>query len=212
MDAGLLPVKPLDRAKGRLAEHFSHADRTAIARALFEDALSLCAGADFLSWWAISDDPDVLSAASARGLATIADHGAGLNPALARAISIVTDAGARSVTIIPSDVPMATPADVIDLLDTGSTSDIVVVPSRSDGGTNALHLRPPDVIAPQFGPGSFAAHVKMADERKLRCSILPAPRLELDIDTIEDVDAFLGAQPGGGAHTTALLGRLRRQP
>jgi 2-phospho-L-lactate guanylyltransferase len=118
--------------------------------------------------------------------------------------------GARSVTILPSDTPLARRSDLHDILDTGATSDLVVVPSRADGGTNALYMSPANLMEPQFGAGSLAAHVREAQERKLRCSILSLERVELDIDTIEDVDAFLGMTGGGPGRTEELLGRLRR--
>ena len=209
MHAALLPVKSLARAKSRLRDHFSDEDRIEIARALFEDALELCAAADFLTWWVVSDDADVLGQAARRDLNTLTDAGAGLNAALRHAVARLRAEGAQSFTIVPADVPLAYRGDLVDLLDTGATSDIVVVPSRSDGGTNALHLGEAGLIDPQFGPGSLRAHVGLAEARKLRCSILSLPRLELDIDTIEDVDAFLAAPRHAPTRTAAVLERLR---
>jgi 2-phospho-L-lactate/phosphoenolpyruvate guanylyltransferase len=209
VDAGVLPVKRLDRAKNRLREHFSDADRADLARALFEDALRLCDESDFLHWWIVSDDETVLNEARRRGFDATADSGAGLNPALHRAAELIAARGASSMTIVPADVPLAYKADLIDLLDTGATSDIVVVPSRTDGGTNALYLSPPNVIEPQFGPGSLKAHVDLAERRRLRCAILNLPRLELDIDTIADVDAFLAARRHAPTATERVLERLR---
>ncbi len=207
MRAGLVPVKRLDAAKGRLAPHFDAEQRVEIARALLEDAFELCASAGFLSWWVVSDDPDVLEAAARRRLSVVADAGAGLNAALGLAAATVGGAGARSVTVLPVDVPLATRADLEDVVDTGADSDLVVVPSRGDGGTNTLHLSPPDLLEPRFGPGSFAAHVDVARRRSLRCSILIRPRLALDIDTLADVDAFLARRPSGRA--AQVLSRLR---
>ena len=210
MDAGIVPVKRLSRAKGRLEGHFARKDCTRIARAMFEDALALCRAADFISWWVVSDDPAVIEAAAAHGVRTHQDRGAGLNSALLETIAVVTESGAESVIILPSDVPLAQRSDLVDVLDTGATSDLVVVPSRADGGTNALYMTPPDLIEPQFGPGSLAAHVREAEERKLRCSILPLERLVLDIDTIEDVDAFVQVtESGQGGRTGELLRQLR---
>jgi 2-phospho-L-lactate/phosphoenolpyruvate guanylyltransferase len=209
MDAALLPVKRLDRAKGRLAGHFDAHQRAAIARALFEDALALCAAADFLRWWVVSDDPQVLAEAGRRGLETVRDPGVGLNRALEDGIAEATSQGAATVTIVPADVPLAWRGDLEDLLDTGATSDVVVVPSRTDGGTNALYLSPPGLIAPQFGPGSLKAHVDIAERLKLRCAILSLPRLELDIDTLEDVDSFLAARRPAPTHAATVLERLR---
>jgi 2-phospho-L-lactate/phosphoenolpyruvate guanylyltransferase len=209
MDAGLLPVKRLDRAKGRLSGWLDPAERTALARALFEDALELCSSAPWLRWWVVSDDEDVRKIASGRGFETIADEGTGLNDALKLAISAIVREGAESVTVIPSDVPLAYQEDIRDLADTGATSDIVVVPSDDDGGTNGLFLSPPDLIEPRFGSASLKAHVDAAADRGLRCSILALPRLALDLDTIKDIDAFLERPAYGSSRARDLLTRLR---
>lgn len=211
MDAGLLPVKRLDRAKARLAGSFDPDQRARVALALFEDALGLCSATTWLQWLVVSDDDGVLALAARQGLATLRDEGTGLNDALAMAIATLSARGARSVTVVPSDIPLAYEEDLRDLLDTGATSDVVVVPSEGDGGTNALYLSPPGLLEPRFGPASLKAHVDAAAERRLRCSILALPRLALDIDTIEDVDAFLARPAYGSSRTRALLQNLRPQ-
>jgi 2-phospho-L-lactate/phosphoenolpyruvate guanylyltransferase len=208
MDAGLIPVKALARAKSRLAPHFDDAARLEIARALLDDALGLAASVPFLEWWVVTDDPEVTRAADERGLRCAEDSGAGLNPALAEGLAAAAAAGAESVTVVPCDVPLAFRGDLEDLLDTGATSDIVVVPSGDDGGTNALYLNPPDVLAPRFGHGSLTAHIAAAEARALRCSILALPRLALDIDTIEDVNAFLEWPNRFPSRTGDVLERL----
>jgi 2-phospho-L-lactate guanylyltransferase len=176
---------------------------------LFEDALDLCSSTPWLHWWVVSDDEDVREAAATRGFETVEDEGTGLNDALRVAIADIVGHGAESVTVIPSDVPLAYQEDVRDLVDTGATSDIVVVPSDDDGGTNGLFLSPPNLLDPRFGSASLKAHVDAAAERRLRCSILALPRLALDIDTIEDVDAFLERPAYGTSRARELLTRLR---
>jgi 2-phospho-L-lactate/phosphoenolpyruvate guanylyltransferase len=210
MDAAILPVKSPARAKSRLAERFPDAVREEIAWALLEDALALCLSAPFVRWWVVSDDPGVLRLAHERGLDGLRDPGTGLNDALAVAVAAARDAAADSVTVIPSDVPLAYHGDILDLIDTGATSDLVVVPSRTDGGTNALYMAPPEIIPPQFGPGSLRAHVELAERRGLRCAILALPRLELDIDTPEDVDAFMSARRPAPTRTAEVLERALR--
>jgi 2-phospho-L-lactate/phosphoenolpyruvate guanylyltransferase len=209
MDAGVLPVKPLAEAKTRLGPDFDAAARTAIARALLEDALALCTSASFLTWWVISRDADVLRLARDRGLQTIEEHGDGLNDAVTQAVAVITGAGAASMVVIPADVPLAWAGDLQDLPDTGATSDTVVVPAARGGGTNALYLDPPGVLVPRFGPASLQAYLAAAEAAELRCSILSLPRLALDIDTVADVDAYLARpKPASGA-TQRLLEQLR---
>ena len=81
----------------------------------------------------------------AAGLGALADEAPGLNAALAAALTRLDRAGAASATILPGDVPLATPDDVDAIVDAGGRAPVVVVPSR-DGGTNALHLRPPGAL------------------------------------------------------------------
>lgn len=208
MDAGLLPVKRLDAAKKRLLPHVTDEERLTIARALFEDALDLCASTQFLEWWVVSDDERVLAETAARGFGTVPDPGAGLNAALEKGIATVIDAGAASVTIFPSDVPLAWEGDLRDIVDTGATSSVVVVPSR-DGGTNALYLSPCDALTPSFGQFSFKAHLAEAERLGIRCTMLSLPRLELDLDTIEDVDAYLARPKAADTRTSRVLTEIK---
>lgn len=208
MDAGLLPVKRLDRAKKRLAGSLTESQRLEVVEALLEDAFDLCASAGFLTWWVVSDDPNVLERAEARGFSTVADPGGGLNSALEAGVEEAMSAGAGSVTVIPTDVPLAWAGDLQDIVDTGATSDVVVVPSR-DGGTNALYLSPGDVMRPHFGEFSFKAHLAEAERLHKRCSILALPRVELDIDTVEDIDAYLMRPKAAETRSSVVLARLR---
>lgn len=206
MDAGLLPVKPVARAKQRLAAALGPS-RERLVRALVADALDLVGGDPGTTWWVVTSDPWVATEAKNRGLNIVPDPGAGLNEALEAGTAAVGAAGASSVTILPADVPLATQTDLQDLFDTGATSDVVIVPASSGGGTNALYLAPPDVVATRFGPDSLRAHLDAAAARGLRCSILSLPRLALDLDTWEDALAILERARNGG-RTVALLKTL----
>lgn len=208
MDAGILPVKRIDQAKGRLSTHFDAGQRTRIAAALVADAMELCAGTEFLKWWVVSDDPDVLRSAEERGLGTVNDPGDGLNVAVEAAVAVALKEGAVSVTVIPSDVPLAFRGDLVDLLDTGATSDVVLVPSERDGGTNGLFMTPPDLLQPNFGPGSLQKHLLNAERASLRCTLLSLPRLSLDLDTVEDVRAYLAKPRHAETNTSRILDEL----
>ena len=208
MEAGILPVKRPDRAKQRLADDLTDNERIEVTRALLHDAFELCSSADRYSWWVVSDDPEVLTEAADRGFTPVTDPGRGLNAALEAAIAAATQAGATSVTIIPADVPLAWKGDLQDIADTGETSDIVVVPSR-DGGTNALYLSPGDVMKPHFGEASLKEHIADAERLGKRCSILALPRLELDIDTVADIDAFLERPKAAETRSSVVLAKVR---
>jgi 2-phospho-L-lactate guanylyltransferase len=190
MDAGLVPVKALSRAKERLSSRYDEAQRTTIARALLRDVMALTDSFPELEWWFVTDDDEVASEAKDHGRVVRQESG-GLNDGLNQAIEEIVAAGAGSLTVIPADAPLTWKGDLQDLLDTGATSDVVLVPSRRDGGTNGLYLSPPDLISPRFGPGSLAAHLAEAEAAGLRCALLALPRLGLDLDDETDIDHFL---------------------
>lgn len=209
MDAGILPVKRLDAAKSRLDALFDPGQRRELAAAMLEDALDLCAAAKFISWHVLSADDTVLRKGAERGFATVEDPpSGGLNDSLTYAIERLSKAD--SVTIIPADAPLATVAELQDILDTGAISDVVVVPAERDAGTNGLYLSPPDLMAPRFGESSFSSYLRNAHETGLRCSILPLEGLALDIDSPEDVDELLSGSPREN-RTVRLLKRWHQE-
>jgi 2-phospho-L-lactate/phosphoenolpyruvate guanylyltransferase len=207
MDVAVMPVKRLSYAKGRLASHFEAPERLELARALFEDTLELAERASFLTWLVVSDDATVLTLAADKHLGVLEDRGGGLNAALAQAARHLEAREADSMTVVPADLPLAAPEDLLDVIETAHDADVVIVPSGRDGGTNALALRPPGLLEPSFGRDSFAAHFERAQRLSARCVVLPLPRMSLDIDTIEDVEDLLGR---AASPPTRTLGALRR--
>lgn len=206
MDVGIVPVKRLDRAKTRLEALLGAEGRRDLAAALLDDALALCAATP-LRWVIVSDDDAVLERAEGAGHRGVRDGGDGLNEALAVARDAAVEMGATSVTIVPCDVPLARSDDVLDILDTGDTSDVVLVPAR-DGGTNGLYLRPPGALLPRFGPSSVSAHASAAEAAGLRCSLMPLERLALDVDTEDDVVALLADAGADETNAGRLLAHL----
>jgi 2-phospho-L-lactate guanylyltransferase (CobY/MobA/RfbA family) len=80
----------------------------------------------------------------------------------------------------------------------------VLVPARRDGGTNILALSRPDLIAPQFGPASFARHLCAAKDLGIEATILELAGAGHDIDVPADLE--FAAPSGAGAQTRAALG------
>lgn len=198
MDSGILPIKDLNSAKGRLSESLDDPARRRVAEALALDALDLVAGPGPLRWWVVSNDDEILERALSLGLDHLRDPGEGLNHALGMALATVTEAGAGAALILPADLPLATRDDIGTLLETAETSELVLVPSGEDGGTNAMVVTPPTSIEPRFGPGSLRNHLAMAEAQRIRCTVLPLPTLALDIDTYEDLERFVASGPRSG--------------
>jgi len=102
--------------------------------------------------------------------------------------------GARTVILLPIDVPLATAAEV-EALASVSQGTLAIVPDAEGTGTNALVRTPPDAIASRFGPGSFRAHLEQAEFKRLAVEVMRPPGLTFDIDTPEDVAELLRRAP-----------------
>jgi 2-phospho-L-lactate guanylyltransferase len=207
MDTGLVPIKALSRAKERLSSRYDQAQRTLIARAMLQDVLALTDSFPELTWWFVTDDDEVAREVDDHGHVVRQESG-GLNEGLKLAIEKISASGAESLTVIPADAPLTFKGDLQDLLDTGATSDVVLVPSHRNGGTNGLYLSPPDLINPRFGPGSLTAHLAEVEAAGFRCTILALPRLGLDLDEASDIDTFLERPFADKTHTGRLLAEL----
>jgi 2-phospho-L-lactate guanylyltransferase len=65
---------------------------------------------------------------------------------------------------------------------------VAIAPSDARSGTNALVLRPPDVIAPCFGNDSFEAHLRAAEAADAAVQVVSDAVLGFDLDTPEDLE------------------------
>ncbi len=210
MKAILIPVKEFHQAKQRLAPHFSPAERAALAEAMCEDFFSVvaqtrCADRIFV----ISKEVGALSRARQRGWETIVE-----SCQISESDSV--DAGSRycakqgvhALLRLPIDLPLVEPHDIeaiFEQLDVAPS--VVMVPSSDGTGTNAL-LRSPAVLFPShFGPHSFPRHLAEAKVCGARTRVLRNPRLELDIDELDDLQRLSSQLRPGSATVRWLIER-----
>jgi 2-phospho-L-lactate guanylyltransferase len=184
----LIPVKRLDEAKQRLADHLSPENRRRLGLAMLADVLR--ATDKWPARWIVTSDPDAEAVGLGFGCRLLQDGGLGLNEALKEALAVATAEDVETLLILPSDVPLVTTEDLKALLATDAA--VVIAPSQS-GGTNALLLRPPDAIEPSFGPNSASLHATAAARKGLHALMLRAPSLALDIDEPRHLVALASA-------------------
>ncbi len=148
-----------------------------------------------------------MSFARLHGAVGVAEPGLELNEALKLAIRHTISKGADSVLILPADLPLLKSTDIENLIAMASgPKDVVIAPSKAKG-TNALFLRPPDLINLRFGGESFPLHVKEASQAGVRPRIYRSPTVALDIDDPEDL---LSVETLGlGTRTHEFLHSLR---
>ena len=79
------------------------------------------------------------------------------------------------------------------LVPTLKPGDIVIVPDESETGTNVLFLRrlAATTLQFRFGPNSYQAHCKLAENADLRLRTVRSSSLSLDVDHPEDLWKWL---------------------
>jgi 2-phospho-L-lactate guanylyltransferase len=197
-----------------MAGALSADQRRMLALAMLADVVAVCHRAYGLvaGTLAVVDQPAARAVAVRGGAITIADPGTGdMNAAVAVGLAAARQRGADTVLVVPGDIPLISTGDLQALLDSaGAAPRAVVVGASHDGqGTNALLLRPPDVITPAFGPPSVGRHVQMALMAGAHTVVRAGLGLALDIDTPDDLRALQEARPG--PHTAEVLAELLEQ-
>lgn len=187
----IVPVKVIEKSKTRLSAIDSQ-QRVKLTVAMLNNVLSALSRSRRIS--------DVTVVSGDRRAARIARrYGAkfmwegrspGLNRALKSAIQKLGRAN-ETVVIVHADLPLLTPKDVDMLVTRSEGSQIAIVPCKNGTGTNALLLKPPDVIPPVFGQGSFKTHLSLARRTRSRCKVVRIWGIQFDIDEPRDLRRFM---------------------
>jgi 2-phospho-L-lactate guanylyltransferase len=190
--AAIIPVGTLEGAKTRLGGTIDAEERQDLVEGMLtrtvEAALAVQADGRLADVVVVSPDRAVLALATAIGARTLRQRSRGLNHGLQEARDDVAAGGADAVLVLPIDLALITPETIEPLIDAidAAPRGVVLVTDRHETGTNALGLRPPDVIGFCFGPGSRAKHRSAAAAADVPYTELEGP-LALDLDTPEDL-------------------------
>ena len=116
----------------------------------------------------------------------------GINCACEAGIASACATGITNALIVAGDLPLVSSESLTALLQGAHLQErgVTIVPDRHHVGTNALVCTPADAIRLRFGPNSFAAHLRTAQEHGLEARIFESSELALDIDEPEDLDAW----------------------
>lgn len=186
----IVPVKPLQRAKSRLAGVLSRDQRAELSRRMLVSTLDVLAEIPQVEQsLVISRDSKALALARKHRARTLTERGsAQLNRALVRATVVARQYGVAAVLVLPADLPLLARQDVESLIAHAEDPPVVAIaPDRHQEGTNALLIAPPGLIEYEFGPGSFARHVQQARAVGARVEICALPSLALDLDAPDDL-------------------------
>jgi 2-phospho-L-lactate guanylyltransferase len=207
----LVPAKPFDTAKSRLAEVLTDVARRHLARELLEHTLDVLRVARGLEGIAVvSRDPEVEALACTYGALPLPETSSRLDGIIDGGLDALRARGAGSVLVVLADLPQLSADDVARMIALGAHHSVVLAPDAQDEGTNALLVIPPDRMRTCFGRrGSFRAHRERAAEMGIETAVFRAPSLAFDLDTVDDLVRLSGADPPrDAANRSARFRRL----
>lgn len=204
----VVPVKDTATAKQRLASVLPQQQRSALALAMLEDVLAALASARGVAGIEVVTINEAAGEIARRYGATISDAAArdGHTAAVMTAARRLAACGEAMMTI-PGDVPLVTSAEIERVIAAHRAGGrFVIVPARDELGSNAILAAPADAVPLRFGENSFFPHLDAARRCGIEPTIVPLLGIGLDIDTPDDLAAFM-ARPSH-SHTRVLLERI----
>ena len=208
----VVPVKDLDGVKQRLAGVLDRTARTALFRAMLEDVLEALSGVVALAGiMLVTRDPEAIALAGRYGAECLIEpENRGHTVAVEFAARALAGRGAGALLQVPGDVPRVTTAEIEAVIAAHAPAPAVTIaPSRDHLGSNAVLCSPPDVFPFRFGEDSFHPHLAAARAIGIEPAVVERPGLGLDLDTPDDLEAFL-ASPSDTRAYRFLAGRAFR--
>jgi 2-phospho-L-lactate guanylyltransferase len=206
----VVPIKAFSSSKSRLGPRLDQDQRAALSRASTIRVLSALTACDLVDHRiAVVEDEDTAALARNHRFEVLLRPDLwGQSAAVNAGFETGMERGATTLLTISADVPLTRPRDIEEILKPAGPV-LLMVSNREGEGTNALRLSPAQPIRLHFGPGSLQQHRREAAAMKLPVLILDNPRLRIDVDTPDDLDA-LEKSGAEGRQVLVEAGRFRR--
>lgn len=183
----LIPVKS-SGVKSRLSRVLSEPERHEFTELLLKGVLKALGQAHLLiSSYVVSSDGMILTLARQMGAGAIPEpQDAGVNSAVFRGMKVLRPN--EDVLVIPLDLPLLQASELRHLMDLKSAGlDVVMVPSSSFDGTNALLFSPTQKISLSYDDNSFWNHMESCAKNGLSVGICSQGGVTFDVDSPEDL-------------------------
>jgi 2-phospho-L-lactate guanylyltransferase len=191
MNTVLLPVKDFKNSKQRLLPALDATTRAGLARAMLKDVLTAISASRAAGRVVVFTSGDeVIQMVRPFGFDVILEKSVdGHSAAVNQMVQELSPMSSR-IFSIAADLPRLLPSE-IDFVLHAVSDPITLIPSRDWTGTNGVVFIPPARIAMEYGQGSFRRHLSKAAAAGLRSDVMNLPGVAFDLDTPEDLKAFL---------------------
>ena len=136
----VVPMKPLNRSKTRLASVLSEQQRADLSLSMFSRVIS-AANAALGMVWVVGGDDTVRHTAERLGALWREDPGRDLNDSLSIAFDEACKKGLAPI-YLPADLPFVTAADIEKIVQVSSGGETLTLSPRATGRRNQRNARP----------------------------------------------------------------------
>ncbi|MFH9088261.1 2-phospho-L-lactate guanylyltransferase [Streptomyces sp. NPDC017673] len=202
----VIPLKPLTRAKSRLADTADDGVRPGLALAFAQDTVAAAVACPAVSDVAVvTDDGLAGRELAALGARIVPDTpGSGLNAALAHGAAVVRAIRpGAAVAALNADLPALRPAELSRVLAAASQFPRAFLADAAALGTTLLAAAGDRELRPAFGVDSRSRHRASG---AVELTLTGVDSVRQDVDTAADLRAALTL--GVGPHTTAASAGL----
>jgi len=186
----VIPVKPLDHAKSRLAGILTLEQRASLVIRLFEHTLDVLCDWNILSLiMVVSASQKIWQISERYGVNVLKEPEAiNLNLSLEFARQEIIRRGADAMLIVAADIPGLNRSSLRKIFEYTQKNNpfVVIAPDRPKKGTNVMYLSPPGIINFSYGPDSFLKHRGKASLVNADFYCVLDPLLNFDVDTPSD--------------------------
>ena len=199
----IVPAKQFERSKSRLASLLTVAERVKLSELLLYDTLSTLRKASTISRIVVvSSDKCAKEIATRMGVLFLQQQtDEGVNSAIALADDYCLLTGTEASIVLPQDLPLLLPQDVVEICQLAKTSEkcMIICPSLRYDGSNALLRKPPILFSTKYDNDSYNMHRKEALSVGAHVRVILLERIMKDIDTADDALSLVGEPGKGGA-------------
>ena len=191
MKTVLLPVKDFNNAKQRLAPAMDAPARAGLARAMLSDVLAALKRARAPERIVVFTSAEaVMEMVEPFGFETVFERSVAGHSAAVNQLVDEFRVSSSSILAIAGDLPKLRSSE-IDFALNAASEPVTLLPSRDWTGTNGVVFIPPARISMEYGEGSFRRHLSKVSAAGLRSDVMDLPGIAFDIDTPEDLEAYL---------------------
>ena len=211
----IVPVKHFDRAKSRLSMLLNKHERIQLSTLFLRRTVRILESSTCVKKIVlVSSDVYAEKVARMYGAVFLKEKiQCGVNSAVDTADKFCADAGADATIVLPVDLPLLLPEDIDIVCKAAHTENpcIILCPSYKFDGSNILLRKPCNIIKTSYDANSYLMHVFEGIRSDIKTRVLFNSRLMIDIDTVQDITAFLKINKTDKQISGYLKGALARR-